>query len=88
VTSSKPRRHRQFSSTTATCRGDPVAVVEQLQERIGQIFNSFLHDPDDGRRQPRRAGSADVDTGIGHPSAVALPERPSGLRRHAAFGKP
>src|SRR4051794_4337746 len=43
VTVTNPRRYRQYS--TPARRGDPVAEIEQLQDQMGQIINSFLRDP-------------------------------------------
>jgi HSP20 family protein len=43
VTITHARRYRQDS--TPTRRGDPVAEIEQLQDQMGQIINSFMRDP-------------------------------------------
>jgi HSP20 family protein len=44
MTSLAPRRSRQFSSQPAR-RGDPVAEIEQLQDRMGSLLQSFFADP-------------------------------------------
>ncbi|HEY0534372.1 MAG TPA: Hsp20/alpha crystallin family protein [Actinoplanes sp.] len=43
MTITHARRYRQDS--TPARRGDPVAEIEQLQDQMGQIINSFMRDP-------------------------------------------
>jgi HSP20 family protein len=48
MTSLAPRRSRQFSSQLSpqhSRRGDPVAEIEQLQDRMGSLLQSFFADP-------------------------------------------
>jgi HSP20 family protein len=53
VTITSPGRYRRFSNVPAR-RGDPLAELELLQERMGQIINSFLR----GEQNPGGASQA------------------------------